>query len=384
MMSLLEYANDVELSVEEIKKLCERLSIEYGDENYLLSDTEITLLDNLVEECKTEEKEPIEQEEIEDTLEEETYDKAESLAENSRFDLDNNISFEKVKSKQKRTSDSKKAFQAERKKMYKNKEKLKSNEKKVSDDIVLYKEGMTVLEIAEALNDNVTNIIKKLIGLGIMANQNQSIDFETTEVLVSDYKKILKKEETVDISNFENYEIEDKEEDLQVRPPIVTIMGHVDHGKTTLLDLIYNGHEAIKVVPNANLGYFKQDISQLNDSTSVLENAKYDSIQNEYIVRTMLARLLFDEQSLSKKVNVLSGGEKIRLALAKLIVSNANVLILDEPTNYLDLPSRTALETVLQDYSGTIVFVSHDISFVNAIATKFYIIENKQIIEKSL
>ena len=65
-------------------------------------------------------------------------------------------------------------------------------------------------------------------------------------------------------------------------------------------------------------------------------------------------------------------------------MSNANVLILDEPTNYLDLPSRTALETVLQDYSGTIVFVSHDISFVNAIATKFYIIENKQIIEKSL
>lgn len=246
MMSLLEYANDVELSVEEIKKLCERLSIEYGDENYLLSDTEITLLDNLVEECKTEEKKPIEQEEIEDTLEEETYDKAESLAENSRFDLDNNISFEKVKSKQKRTSDSKKAFQAERKKMYKNKEKLKSNEKKVSDDIVLYKEGMTVLEIAEALNDNVTNIIKKLIGLGIMANQNQSIDFETTEVLVSDYKKILKKEETVDISNFENYEIEDKEEDLQVRPPIVTIMGHVDHGKTTLLDYIRKSKVASK------------------------------------------------------------------------------------------------------------------------------------------
>ncbi|MCI8548598.1 MAG: translation initiation factor IF-2 [Bacilli bacterium] len=245
-MSLLEYANDVELSVEEIKKLCERLSIEYGDENYLLSDTEITLLDNLVEECKTEEKEPIEQEEIEDTLEEETYDKAESLAENSRFDLDNNISFEKVKSKQKRTSDSKKAFQAERKKMYKNKEKLKSNEQKVSDDIVLYKEGMTVLEIAEALNDNVTNIIKKLIGLGIMANQNQSIDFETTEVLVSDYKKTLKKEETVDISNFENYEIEDKEEDLQARPPIVTIMGHVDHGKTTLLDYIRKSKVASK------------------------------------------------------------------------------------------------------------------------------------------
>ena len=237
MMSLLEYANDVELSIEEVKKLCDSLSIEYDTDDYLLSDTEITLLDNLVEESKNNTDDSIEQD-LEAVNEEETYDKALEMAEQGNFDLDNNVNFEKVKSKQKRAADMKKSFQAERKKMYKNREKLKSNEQKVKDDVILYKEGMTVLEIADSLGESVTNIIKKLMALGIMTAQNQSIDFETTEVLVSDYNKTLKKEETADISNFENYEIEDKEEDLQTRPAIVTIMGHVDHGKTTLLDYI--------------------------------------------------------------------------------------------------------------------------------------------------
>ncbi len=245
MMSLLDYANDVNLSIEEIKKICDELGIVYEDENDLLSDTEITLLDQNISERQidTESDSEISEEEIE---EEKTYDKAVEIASRKNIDLDNNISFQKVKSKQKRASDAKKSFQAERKKMYKNREKLTSNKKTVAEDVILYKEGMTVKELAEALEDSVTNVIKKLIGLGIMANQNQNIDFETAEVLVSEYSKTLKKEETADISNFEEYEIEDKIEDLETRPPIITIMGHVDHGKTTLLDYIRSSHVATK------------------------------------------------------------------------------------------------------------------------------------------
>ena len=236
MMTLLEYAADVEREVDEIKALCDSLGIAYDDEDTLLDQEAITLLDNSIEE-EIEDVEPdSEMDEILQKYEED--DNAEELAKSTKYDLDNAEKFQKVKRVDKKTEGNKKEFLKERKKIYKHREKLQSNETVTDENVILYKEGMTVTELANALEVAPIEIVKKLMSLGIMASVNQTVDFDSASVVATDYDKIVKKEETADISNFENYEIEDKAEDLVERPPVVTIMGHVDHGKTSLLDYI--------------------------------------------------------------------------------------------------------------------------------------------------
>lgn len=167
----------------------------------------------------------------------------------------------------------------------------------------------------------------------------------------------------------------------------ICLMGQNGSGKSTLIkyimDLAENDKkdEHVKIGSNVSIGYIPQTIEFDNPNATILEVARKVYNGTETHLRASLAKFMFNGENVFKRVGKLSGGEKVRLKLFELIQKNVNLLIMDEPTNHIDINTKEVLENALKDYKGTILFISHDRYFINEIAEKILYIENKKIKE---
>ncbi|MCL9971444.1 ABC-F family ATP-binding cassette domain-containing protein [Anoxybacillus kestanbolensis] len=166
----------------------------------------------------------------------------------------------------------------------------------------------------------------------------------------------------------------------------IALIGPNGIGKSTLLKTIikqlHPKQGEIRYGTNVQIGYYDQEQAQLTSNKRVIDELwDEDRLRTEKEIRTILGNFLFSGDDVLKPVQTLSGGEKARLALAKLMMKKANVLVLDEPTNHLDLDSKEVLEQALIEYPGTIIFVSHDRYFINKIATKIYELSTDGLVE---
>jgi len=160
----------------------------------------------------------------------------------------------------------------------------------------------------------------------------------------------------------------------------ICIIGSNGCGKTTLLkNIINNTSDKIKLGSNVKIGYIPQQI-EFDDKFNVLEYARKFFDGEDYQLRSALDKFYFHGENVFKKINKLSGGEKVRLKLFELINNKSNFIILDEPTNHIDIFTKETLETALKDYTGTLLFISHDRYFINQLADRVLYINNKEIV----
>ena len=165
------------------------------------------------------------------------------------------------------------------------------------------------------------------------------------------------------------------------------LMGKNGSGKSTLIKYIMGLYENeqeddhVRIGSNVSIGYIPQTITFEDDNATILDVARKSYYGSETYLRASLAKFMFNGENVFKRVGTLSGGEKVRLKLFELMQKNVNLLIMDEPTNHIDITTQEVLEEALKEYPGTILFISHDRYFINEIAQKILYIEDKGIKE---
>lgn len=166
----------------------------------------------------------------------------------------------------------------------------------------------------------------------------------------------------------------------------IAIIGPNGAGKTTLLRCLYGDLQpdagTVKWAEQAEIGYFAQDhAADFAEDCNLFDWMKQWTKGDEQLVRGALGRMLFSNDEVKKNVKVLSGGEKGRMLFGKLSLINPNVLLMDEPTNHLDMESIEALNLALENYPGTLIFVSHDREFVSSLATRIIDLQPSGVVD---
>jgi ATP-binding cassette subfamily F protein 3 len=166
----------------------------------------------------------------------------------------------------------------------------------------------------------------------------------------------------------------------------MAVIGPNGAGKTTLIETLLGLRSPtagrIKLGHNVEAAFFSQHADELPEQATVLEAMSAGSPLTTLECRTVLGRFLFPGDEVEKRIEVLSGGERRRVSLARLVTSGANLLVLDEPTNHLDVEAREALEAALDAYDGTVLFVSHDRAFIDALADETLSLEADTLVRR--
>lgn len=235
---------------------------------------------------------------------------------------------------------------------------------------------------------------QKGIQRGAKALEQRINQLEEVEAPVEDTPLIFKQPRTLQLHNKFPIMAQDLSlsagnktlfKDAQFQFPLgktIAITGRNGSGKTTLFRHLLKRGEGLTISPKVTFGTYEQMDYRFTESISVLAYMKRESVYDEGMIRTVLHRMDFNEGSVHKNIQQLSGGEAIRLVLCRLFLGEYNVLLLDEPTTFLDIFCLEALEEFITAYEGTVLLISHDQSFVDRIADDVYVIENQKIYMK--